>query len=119
MNAHDLMEFRQRMGWSQQQLANQLQISKSRIQDYEAGWTRGAGPRRAPIPYLVELACETLERRAAATSIKAAQDRGWDMLNDRVRQMSKEMRREERVSAASDDATSAPDPRYRPRNILD
>jgi transcriptional regulator with XRE-family HTH domain len=63
MTPHELIDFRKRTGWSQQQLANHLHLSKSRIQDYERGWTRGSPPRRAAIPYLIDLACETLERR--------------------------------------------------------
>jgi hypothetical protein len=59
----ELIAFRRRMGWSQQMLADRLEISKSRLQDYERGWTRGARPRRAPIPYVIEVACESLERR--------------------------------------------------------
>jgi hypothetical protein len=71
MTPHDLKEFRDRMGWSQQQLANHLHISKSRIQDYERGWTRGPTPRRATIPYLIDLACATLERRHPRASNSA------------------------------------------------
>jgi len=64
----ELIGFRRRMGWSQQTLADRLEISKSRIQDYERGWTRGEHRRRAPIPYVIELACESLERRFPRSS---------------------------------------------------
>jgi len=64
----ELIAFRRRMGWSQQTLADRLEISKSRIQDYERGWTRGEHPRRAPIPYVIALACESLERRFPRSS---------------------------------------------------
>ena len=45
------------MGWGRAELARRLEISASRLADYELGHTRGKNPQPAPIPKLVELAC--------------------------------------------------------------
>jgi transcriptional regulator with XRE-family HTH domain len=61
MTPQQLIDFRARMSWSQSELARQLELSQSRISDYEKGKTRSNPPRLAPIPKVVELACRWLE----------------------------------------------------------
>ena len=61
MTPQQLTEFRARMGWSQAELGRRLELSPSRLADYEAGFTRGQERRPAPIPRVVELACAWLE----------------------------------------------------------
>jgi transcriptional regulator with XRE-family HTH domain len=63
MTPQELTEFRTRMGWSQAELGRRLQLSPSRLADYETGFTRGQERRPAPIPKVVELACAWLEER--------------------------------------------------------
>jgi predicted nucleic acid-binding protein len=75
MTPEELIQFRARMGWDRKELARQLDISVSRIADYEAGKTRGRNGVPAPVPRTVDLACRYLaatlgplskaERRAA------------------------------------------------------
>ena len=60
MTPQDLIAFRARMGWGRAELARRLDISASRLADYELGHTRGKSPQPAPIPRLVELACAWL-----------------------------------------------------------
>jgi transcriptional regulator with XRE-family HTH domain len=60
MTSQDLIRIRERMGWSRAELARQLEISSSRVVDYEIGHTRGQNAQPAPIPKLVELACRYL-----------------------------------------------------------
>jgi transcriptional regulator with XRE-family HTH domain len=60
MSPDELIAFRNRRGWSRAELARQLDISPSRIADYEKGSTRGRNPAAAPIPKLVDLACRFL-----------------------------------------------------------
>jgi len=60
MMPQDLIAFRGRMGWSRAELARRLEISASRLADFELGHTRGKNPQAAPIPRLVELACAWL-----------------------------------------------------------
>jgi len=60
MTPYDLIAFRTRMGWTRTELARRLEISASRLSDYELGHTRGRKPQPAPIPRLVELACAWL-----------------------------------------------------------
>ncbi len=60
MTPQDLIVFRTRMGWNRTELARRLEISASRLADYELGRTRGKNPQPAPIPRLVELACAWL-----------------------------------------------------------
>jgi transcriptional regulator with XRE-family HTH domain len=55
MTPQDLIAFRARMGWNRAELARRLEISASRLTDYELGHTRGKSPKPAPIPRLVEL----------------------------------------------------------------
>ena len=64
MTPQQLTEFRARMGWSQAELGRRLELSQSRLADYEAGFTRGQERRPAPIPRVVELACAWLEEHA-------------------------------------------------------
>ena len=61
MTPQELTEFRTRMGWSQAELGRRLELSLSRLADYEAGFTRGQERRPATIPKVVELACAWLE----------------------------------------------------------
>ena len=61
MTPQELTEFRTRMGWSLAELGRRLELSPSRLADYEAGFTRGRERRLAPIPKVVELACAWLE----------------------------------------------------------
>ncbi len=64
MTGPELRAWRKRLNLTQAGAAIELDISESRIRDYEAGITRGQGTP-APIPRVVELACEALEKRAA------------------------------------------------------
>jgi transcriptional regulator with XRE-family HTH domain len=64
MTPQDLIALRARLGWTRDELARQLEISPSRLADYETGQTRTTPPRSAPIPKIVELACRWLEDRA-------------------------------------------------------
>jgi transcriptional regulator with XRE-family HTH domain len=61
MTPQELIAFRARMGWSRAELARRLDISTSRLADYELGHTRGANPQPAPIPRLLEFACAWLD----------------------------------------------------------
>jgi transcriptional regulator with XRE-family HTH domain len=61
MTPQELTEFRIRMGWSQAELGRRLELSPSRLADYETGFTRGRERRPATIPKVVELACAWLE----------------------------------------------------------
>jgi transcriptional regulator with XRE-family HTH domain len=63
MTPQELTQFRIRMGWSQAELGRRLEMSPSRLADYETGYTRGRERRPAPIPKVVELACAWLEER--------------------------------------------------------
>jgi transcriptional regulator with XRE-family HTH domain len=60
MTPQELIAFRARMGWNRAELARRLDISASRLADYELGHTRGKNPQGAPIPRLLELACAWL-----------------------------------------------------------
>jgi transcriptional regulator with XRE-family HTH domain len=60
MTASELIALRKRLGWSKIELARRLDISVSRLADYEAGQTRGPQMRPAPIPRVVELAIKYL-----------------------------------------------------------
>lgn len=62
MTPSELIGWRKQRGLSQAALAALLDISKSRLQDYERGATR-VRETPAPIPRLVELALETLARK--------------------------------------------------------
>jgi hypothetical protein len=64
MTPQELTEFRSRMGWSQAE----LELSPSRLADYETGFTRGQARRPAPIPKAVELACAWLEEHEGKKS---------------------------------------------------
>ena len=61
MTPQDLIAFRTRMGWGRAELARRLEISASRLADYELVHTRCKNPQPAPIPRLVELACAWLD----------------------------------------------------------
>ena len=56
MTPQEMIAFRARMGWDRTELARRLEISVSRLTDYELGRTRGKKQQKAPIPRLVELA---------------------------------------------------------------
>jgi DNA-binding transcriptional regulator YiaG len=68
MTPQELTEFRSRMGWSQAELGRRLELSPSRLADYETGFTRGRARRPAPIPKAVELACAWLEEHEGKKS---------------------------------------------------
>ena len=76
MTPQDLIAFRDRMGWNRAELARRLEISASRLADFELGHTRGKNPQAAPIPRLVELACAWLgeheEKRRVLTPAERA-----------------------------------------------
>lgn len=61
MTNEELTALRERLGMTRQQLAAALDMSISRLTDYELGYTRG---RKTPaaIPRTVELALAELER---------------------------------------------------------
>lgn len=60
MTAAELTALRKRLGWSKVEMARRLDISVSRLRDYEAGKTRGPQKRSAEIPRVVELAIKYL-----------------------------------------------------------
>jgi transcriptional regulator with XRE-family HTH domain len=60
MTPQDLIAFRARMGWNRADLARRIEISASRLADFELGHSRRKNPQPAPIPRLVELACAWL-----------------------------------------------------------
>jgi transcriptional regulator with XRE-family HTH domain len=64
MTPQELKSLRTRLGWSRDDLSRRLEISPSRLADYETGQTRTKPPRSAPIPKVVELACRWLEEHA-------------------------------------------------------
>jgi transcriptional regulator with XRE-family HTH domain len=64
MTPQDMIQLRARLGWSRDELARRLELSPSRLADYEAGQTRTKPPRPAPIPKVVELALHWLEEHA-------------------------------------------------------
>lgn len=60
MTGAEFTAWRQRLGLYRTDAAQLLDVSVSRLLDYERGSTRGSG-RPAPIPRVVELACKYLE----------------------------------------------------------
>lgn len=60
MTGDELKAARKILGLTQQQLAETLGISASRIKDYERGSTRGT-ERPAPVPRLVEIALKAIQ----------------------------------------------------------
>jgi DNA-binding XRE family transcriptional regulator len=60
MTGEELIQFRARMGWGRAELARRLEISPSRLADFERGCSRGKNSRPAQIPKVVELACRWL-----------------------------------------------------------
>lgn len=50
MTPTELQTFRQQRGWTRIELARRLEISVSRLKDYELGHTRTTPPRPALIP---------------------------------------------------------------------
>ena len=66
MTGDEMRDLRQRLGWGQERLAHELELSLSRIGAYERGFTVGKTTRRAPIPKVVELACQMLLIRYAS-----------------------------------------------------
>jgi hypothetical protein len=82
MTPQDMIAFRARMGWSRDELARRLDISSSRLIDYEVGQTRTKPPRPAPIPRTVELAVRWLEEHTRPLSpeekpVLWSDDRNW------------------------------------------
>jgi transcriptional regulator with XRE-family HTH domain len=66
MTPIELIEIRKRLGLSREALARKLEMSSSRLNDYELGFTRGRGTP-APIPRVVELAMERLSQISPLT----------------------------------------------------
>jgi transcriptional regulator with XRE-family HTH domain len=62
MTPAELKTFRRQRRWTQGELARRLEISVSRLKDYELGHTRTTPPRPAPIPKMIELALQEIER---------------------------------------------------------
>lgn len=62
MTAEELLALRKRVGWTQREMARRLDISVSRLADYEKGETRGPAKRDAPIPKTVEYAVRWITR---------------------------------------------------------
>ena len=60
MTGEELIQFRARMGWARAELARRLEISSSRLADFERGSSRGKNSRPAHIPKVVEFACRWL-----------------------------------------------------------
>lgn len=60
MTRDEFREWRQRLDLSQVDAALKLGMGRRQVQKYEAG--------EAPIPHVVELACEALERRLTPQS---------------------------------------------------
>jgi|SRR5271155_1897278 transcriptional regulator with XRE-family HTH domain len=86
MTPHDLIAFRARMGWNRAELARRLEISASRLADYELGHSRGNKPQPAPIPRLVELACAWLGEHEGTNRLLTPAERAalWrDLLTKR------------------------------------
>lgn len=61
MTGADFLAWRKRLGFTRAAAAKALGISPSRIQDFEAGQTRGKPPVPAPIPKAIEMACAYIE----------------------------------------------------------
>ena len=61
MTPDQFREWRLNLGLSQAAAARALGLSRSSVIDYERGFKRGTD-RAAPIPRIVELACQALER---------------------------------------------------------
>jgi transcriptional regulator with XRE-family HTH domain len=79
MTPQELLALRTRLRLTRDELARQLDISPSRLADYEGGQTRTKPPRPAPIPRVVEFACRWLEGQAPSLgpAEKAAQWRDF------------------------------------------
>lgn len=61
MTANDIRDLRKRLGMTQEQLAEALDVSVATVQNYEGGRTS----RRRPVAKVIELACEALLARLA------------------------------------------------------
>jgi transcriptional regulator with XRE-family HTH domain len=61
MTPDEFIAFRHRMRWSLNTLARHLDMTMSRLADYETGHSRGKNPKPVTIPRVVELACRWLE----------------------------------------------------------
>ena len=70
MTPQDMIQLRARLGWSRDELARRLELSPSRLADYEAGQTRTKPPRPAPIPKTVELALRWLEEHSRPLTVE-------------------------------------------------
>ena len=61
MTPREFIAFRNRLGRSLATVSRHIDITPSRLADYETGHTRGKDKKPAPIPGVVELACKWLE----------------------------------------------------------
>ncbi|MGH7065069.1 MAG: helix-turn-helix domain-containing protein [Stellaceae bacterium] len=85
MTPRELVELRARLGWDRTALARRIEISPSRLADFERGHGRGKNSRPAPVPRVVELACRWIEeheggRRPLTPAERSAlwcEDRHW------------------------------------------
>ena len=82
MTPREMRDLRERLGWSRVELARRLEVSSSRLADYEVGQSRNKPPQPAPIPKTVELACRWLEEHARPLSPEEkvapwSDDRNW------------------------------------------
>jgi len=62
MTPHSFREWRKGLGYSQQEAADALGISRSSVELYEAGRRRGADARPVEIPKTIALACAAVSR---------------------------------------------------------
>jgi DNA-binding XRE family transcriptional regulator len=69
MTPTELAAVRERLGYSQKEMAHILDVGRRTYQSYEA-WATGAGLPRAKVPTRVEIAIRGIE---AARKIKAAE----------------------------------------------
>ncbi len=76
MEREELIALRKRLGWSKREMARRLDISVSRLTDYEAGESRGPRARKAPIPRVVELALKYLADHPELAFLESSEDDG-------------------------------------------
>jgi transcriptional regulator with XRE-family HTH domain len=82
MTPEEFLAYRRRFGWSLATLARKLDVTASRLADYETGHTRGKESRPAPIPRVVALALKWLELEEHS---KTDSDEEWRALMRQMR----------------------------------